>query len=275
MLRIFFISLFAITFTCTLRAQEGWELGGHIGAAHYFGDLNTNFSLTDIGAHASAMARYNFSDRWSSRLKVGYARVAANDNDSPNVYERARNLHFRSNIVEASLDLEFNFLKYIHGSKDNYFTPYIFGGLAFSNFKPEAKLDETWVSLRDYGTEGQFLGDEYYNTSFALDYGIGFKYDLSYEWSLNIEANVHQLFTDYLDDVSGRYPDMEDLKDIRGEDAVRLSDRSIIIEGVNTQLLGEEGRLRGNASDKDLYATLSIGLMYYFGDLKCPTYGSK
>lgn len=257
------------------QAQEGFELGGFVGAGHYFGDLNTDFSLNDPGVTAGAMARYNFSNRWSVRLSGAYSRVSASDADSRNIYERARNLDFRSRIFDGALGMEFNFLQYDHGSRDRNWTPYIFGGLLVSNFQPQAKLDGSYVNLRDYGTEGQFSGDEYYTTSLGIDYGIGLKLDLSYQWSLNFEINARQLFSDYLDDVSGTYPDREDLLDLRGADALLLSDPSILIEGVNDRKLGLTGRQRGNPSDNDQYATFKVGLFYYFGDLKCPEWGGK
>ncbi len=265
----------AFTSLTAARAQEGFELGGFVGAGHYFGDLNTDFSLNDPGITAGIMGRYNFSNRWSVRLGGAYSRVSASDADSRNIYERARNLDFRSRVFDGALGLEFNFLQYDHGSRDRFYTPYIFGGLLVSNFQPQAKLNDSYVNLRDFGTEGQFPGDEYYTTSLGIDYGIGLKLDLSFEWSLNFEINARQLFSDYLDDVSTTYPDREDLVDLRGEDAAFLSDPSILIEGVNDRKLGETGRQRGDPSSNDQYATIKIGLFYYFGDLKCPEWGGK
>ena len=252
------------------RAQEGFELGASVGAGHYFGDLNTDFTLSDPGPAASLLARYNFSNRWAVRLGGGYTRVSASDADSRNVFERARNLDFRSNIFDGALGLEFNFLQYDHGSRDRFYTPYIFGGLLVSNFQPQAELRGEFVNLRDFGTEGQITGEEYYTTALGIDYGLGLKLDLSFEWSLNFELHARQLFTDYLDDVSGTYPDFEDLEDLRGPDAVLLSDPSILIDGVNTEKLGQLGRQRGNPADNDQYAVLKVGLFYYFGDLRCP-----
>ena len=252
------------------HAQKGLELGASAGAGHYFGDLNADFRFNDPGPAASVLARYNFSNRWSVRLGGGYTRVAASDADSRNVFERARNLSFRSNVWDGALGLEFNFLQYDHGSRDRFYTPYVFAGLLVSNFQPQAKLGDVYVDLRDYGTEGQGVGDEYYTTALGIDYGIGLKLDLSYEWSLNFELNARQLFTDYLDDVSGTYPDFEDLDDLRGPASVLLSDPSILIDGVNDRKLGETGRQRGNPSDNDQYAGIKVGLFYYFGDLRCP-----
>lgn len=267
--------VFAICFGAAgfaAKAQKGFELGAHLGAAHYFGDLNTDFSLNDPGLYFGGIARYNFSNRWSTRLMAAYGRVAGSDADSPNDFERARNLHFRSNVLDAALGFEFNFLTYEHGSRDHFYTPYIFGSGLVSSFRPQAELDGTWVDLRDYGTEGQFTGEEYFTTTLGINYGLGLKLDLNYEWSLNFELSVRHLFSDYLDDVSTTYPDMEDLEDLRGPDAVRLSDPSLIIPGVNELPLGELGRTRGNSADRDKYASISVGLVYYFGDLRCPEY---
>ena len=257
----------------TAHAQKGLELGASVGVGHYFGDLNTDFSLNDPGLAASAMARYNFSNRWALRVGGAFTRVSASDADSRNIFERARNLDFRSNVFDGALGMEFNFLQYEHGSRDRFYTPYLFAGLLVSHFQPQAELDGTFVNLRDFGTEGQFTGEEYFTTSLGIDYGIGLKLDLSYEWSLNFEANARYLFSDYLDDVSGTYPDLDELRRLRGPDAVALSDPSILIDGVSDVRLGETGRQRGNPSDNDQYAAIKVGLFYYFGDLRCPEWG--
>ncbi len=267
--------IFLFLSSLSARAQYGWELGGQLGMGQYFGDLNTDYSLRSPGPAAAVLARYNLSNRWAVRLAGGYTRVRAADANSANVYERARNLSFRSDVIDGALGAEFNFLTYNHGSRDRFYTPYVFGGLLVSRFNPQAELDGTWVDLRDYGTEGQFAGEEYYNTSLGLNYGLGFKVDLSFEWSLNFEFSARQLFSDYLDDVSTVYPGAELLdQNGRGADAILLSDPSLIIPGITEEKIGEPGRTRGNPNDNDAYATVGVSLMYYFGDLRCPTIGS-
>lgn len=272
---LLFYFLLLVSTSTTLLAQRGWELGAGTGVGHYFGDLNTNFAIDEPGLNVAVLARYNFSNRWAARLGGSYMKVAGSDANSTNAYERARNLSFESKVVDGALGMEFNFLPYDHGSRDNFWTPYVFAGFMVSSFQPQAELDGVVYNLRDFGTEGQLPGEEYYTTALGLSYGLGFKLDLTYEWSLNFELNARQLFSDYLDDVSTVYPDTEDLSDLRGETAVLLSDPSIIIDGINDRKLGEEGRLRGNASDQDQYAGLTVSLMYYFGDLRCPDYGSR
>ncbi len=254
-----------------LNAQRGWEVGGWVGTAFYFGDLNTNFNLTKPGPAGGAIFRYNFNKRVCVKFSGNYAVVRADDAISSNPYERARNLSFKSNVLDMSSQLEFNFLPYTHGSADEFFTPYLFMGFTVFSFNPKAEYEGEWVELRPLGTEGQFQGEEYFTVQAGINYGIGLKIDLNEVWSLNFELAPRYLFTDYLDDVSTVYPDKNDLLKARGERAVALSDRSISIPGVDGPV-GEPGRQRGDRSNNDSYVFLGIGLIHYFGNLRCPEY---
>ncbi len=266
------LSLMLSIFTLPAFAQDTWEAGGMLGIAYYFGDLNTTFRLDDPSFAAGVAARYNFNNRLAFKFSGNYTTLSASDADSKNTFEQARNLSFRSAIFDGAAQLEFNFLPYVHGSKEKFYTPYIFGGFNIFSYNPQAELNNEWIDLRSLGTEGQFFGEEYSTVSGGLVYGVGFKIDLSYEWSINFEISGRQLFTDYVDDVSTTYPDMEDLEKLRGELAVTLSDRSI--PGLTETPIGQPGRQRGNSRDNDNFTFISFSLMYYFGDLKCPTYGN-
>ncbi|HHB78001.1 MAG TPA: hypothetical protein ENK85_02055 [Saprospiraceae bacterium] len=253
-------------FSLSAKAQHGWEVGAGAGVAYYFGDLNTNFRLDKPGLSGTVFARYDFNPRINTKIGIGYGHLQAYDEDSENIFERNRNLSFRSNIYEITGQFEFNFFKYVHGSRDNFYTPYLFGGLTVFNFNPQAELDGTVYNLREYGTEGQFSGEEYYTTTMAAAYGIGFKVDLSFEWSLNLEISARKLFMDYLDDVSTVYADAGDLEALRGPIAPLLADRSL--SDVN---IGSPGRQRGDSNGNDTYVLTNISLVYYFGSVQCPT----
>jgi hypothetical protein len=251
------------------QTHRGWELGGWGGVSYYFGDLNTSLNLSQPGPGLGVSGRFNFNPRLSLSLSANYGRVEADDAKSSNEFERARNLNFKSNIFEGSLQMEFNFLKYIHGSKDYPFTPYLLGGFSVFQFNPTTRIDGVRYALRDLGTEGQFFGEEYFLIQPAMTYGFGFKMDLNSEWSVNIELSARRLFTDYLDDVSGTYPDKDELLSLRGPVAVQASDRSRP-EDREVFNIGQEGRQRGNDKDNDSFNFLKVGVMYYFGYLPCP-----
>ncbi len=252
----------------SVQAQMGWEAGGWLGTSNYFGDLNTSFRFNRLGLAGGLVGRYNFNTRICLKFSANYGSVSAYDSDSDNSFEQTRNLHFKSNIFDGTAQFEFNFLEYVHGSKDKFFTPYLFAGLSVFHFNPKAELDDEWIALQPLGTEGQFRGEEYSTVQGALAYGVGLKLDLSYEWSLNFEISSRRLFTDYLDDVSTVYPDMDDLESLRGEQAVLLSDRSVI--GPNEIPIGQPGRQRGNSNVNDIYIFAGVSLVYYFGDIRCP-----
>ena len=246
----------------------GMEVGAHIGASHYLGDLNNDYSLKKPGFTGGLMARYSFNRRIALKTSFNYARLSGDDALSDNEYQLRRNLSFASNVINGGLQLEFNFLPFVHGDKDLFFTPYLFGGASMTYYNPKAELNGEKYVLRDLGTEGQPVGDEYSLTSGGWLYGGGVKFSLNYHWSINMELGIHQLFTDYLDDVSTVYPEPFDLRLDRGDIAVLLSDRSIPTE--TQPQIGQPGRQRGNNAVDDAYAVFTVGVTYFLGDLKCP-----
>jgi opacity protein-like surface antigen len=259
------ILLFSLTMT---TAQRGWEVGGWVGVSNYFGDLNTTFSIKRPGLAGGGVFRFNFNERLCLKMGANYGFLSADDKDSRNTFESRRNLHFRTNIFEGIGQFEFNFLPYNYFDRTQWFSPYLFGGLGVFNFSPQAKYKDTWYDLRRLGTEGQFPGEEYYTTQMAFVYGGGFKIALSEVWSLNIEISARKLFTDYLDDVSKSYPNINELRKQHGEVAVALSDPSSTLE--NQVKVGQFGRQRGDSQSNDMYTMFGVSLLYYFGDLRCP-----
>ena len=260
-----FIGL-VLTSQFSFGQMRGFEIGGWVGASNYFGDLNTGWRINRAQLAGGVGARYNFNDRLAFKLGGNVGQISASDADSKNNFEQRRNLSFKSFIFDGTAQFEFNFMPYIHGHRDYFFSPYLFAGISMFNFNPRAELDGKWYNLREYGTEGQFRGEEYGTMQGALAYGFGFKTDLSYRWSLNVELSGRKLFTDYLDDVSGVYADVRDIRAQRGEIGAELSDRSI------EPKIGQPGRQRGNGKSNDMYALLNVGIFYYFGYIRCPEF---
>ena len=250
-------------------AQKGWEVGPWIGVSNYFGDLNTNYRLTDLGPAAGIGVRYNFGHRVCVKSSLNYGHVYASDKDSPNNFEKARNLDFRSNIFDFTTVGEFNFLPYTHGSRNEWFTPYMLVGFSVFYYAPYTFLDDQKYFLRPLGTEGQRSSDEYNFISAGITYGGGFKWDINYDYSINIEISCHSLFTDYLDDVSTVYPQIAKLKSERGPIAAELSDRS------GEPKIGQSGRQRGDSTRNDQYNFFGVSVLKYFGSVQCPKISKK
>lgn len=269
-LRNLLLCILMLGFFLRIEAQRGIEIGGHIGTSMYFGDLNNGFSFKLPGATAGADIRYNFDERLCLKTSLNYVFIRGNDKFSANLFEKARNLHFINHLGEFNAQLEMNFLTYKHGSKDQWYTPYLFLGGGVMMHGPRAKYDGHWYSLRNLGTEGQRKGNEYSIVAGSWLFGLGFKMDVSTSWSLNIDLSCRQAFTDYLDDVSTNYVEIDQIEADRGPIAAALSDPSILIPGYNDSKIGVAGRQRGDKDRKDAFSTLTVGLLYYFGQVRCP-----
>jgi len=264
---IILLFVLGLLITTTATAQKGWEAGAWLGASHYFGDLNTDNEINDLGPAGGVFGRYNFNNRLALRLGASAGQIGGSDENSENNFEIQRNLNFTSNILDVASQFEFNFLPYDHGSKKNFFSPYLFAGINVFYYNPQTEFEGQVYDLRPLGTEGQFIAEEYTTLDGGIVYGGGIKFSLNYTWSIEVELSSRKLFTDYLDDVSKTYPEYDDLEDLRGSIAVSLSDRSG--ELIETPI-GQTGRQRGNSKNDDFYAMLGFSIVYYFGTIDCP-----
>ena len=260
--QISIIIVFILLLSIRGNTQKGIEVGGWVGTSNYFGDLQTSLSFARPNLAGGVLFRYNFDERISAKSSFNYARISADDNNSINSFEFSRQLSFYSDIFELSTQLEFYFFPYVHGSDDENYTPYLFGGITALSFTPKREFDGRVFDLRLNGTEGQAIGEEYGKFTLAGLVGVGFKWDINYDWSFNIEAGLRVAASDFLDDVSTSFPDFNVLRQNRGQTAVLLSDPT------NNPL--NQGRQRGNNRNNDSYVLVGLSLVRYFGRLECP-----
>ncbi len=274
-LRVIFIFCSLFLLSNSSFSQKGFEIGGWLGSSVYFGDLNTSFSLSDPGIAGGVLGRYNFDERISLKGSLNYATISAEDSDSPNSFERERNLDFKSQLIDATAHVEFNFFPYIHGHKELNFTPYLVAGVSLTRFNPQTEFfdvdlqENITVNLQQLGTEGQLPGEEYSRFTPGFSIGGGFKFDLSRDWSINIEVATRRVTSDFLDDVSGVYGDPDAIDGNRG---ILLGSGTLPSDIADRSELriGEEGKQRGNARDNDSYTLVGISIVRYFGSLQCP-----
>lgn len=244
--------------------QKGHELGGWVGGSIYYGDLNPSVNLQSPGPALGIIYKKNYNSRLSLRGGLSYANISGDDARSSNNFQRNRNLSFTSSIWDLSGAVEFNFFELIHAEIEHHFTPFVILGASVFRYNPKAELDGVTYSLSQQGTEGQDIGGEYFLISGGFVLGGGFKWAIGNDYYVAIEASTRLTFTDYLDDVSTVYPDLDRLAAVRGPEAVGLSNRALL-DGI-----GEEGRQRGNSKDNDRFAFIGISLMKYFGRIDCP-----
>ena len=255
--------------------QEG-EFGIGIGAAHYFGDLNTRAKLNRPKMAATVFFRKNFSNYISARLGVSFARIGYSDvYNSDNEYMHRRNLSFNSNVWELAVQGDFNFFRFMPGEPGFNFTPYITLGVGAFSYDPFAYLGKEKIFLRPLGTEGQGTTQypdrkQYSTMGFSIPFGAGIKYSINERFNIAFEVLHRYTNTDYLDDVSKTYVNPAIFPanaDNSPSQSYLLSDRSYEVG----EPIGIPGRQRGNSKQKDQFVTAMIHLTFNLQSYKCPT----
>lgn len=297
---ICFFSLFLL-FIPKAEAQRH-EFGVVIGGDYYLGDLVASQFAGQIGPNIGLLYRYDFNHRIAARMAAHYGMIYGDSKDNKESL-RYKNLSFQSPILDFDMGIEINFLEFSPGSENHNFTPFVFGGLSVFKFNPKAEYQGTLYELQPLGTEGQgttaYPGMTPYKLmSWSIPFGFGMKWAISRRVNVSIDYVMHKTFTDYLDDVSTRYPDVELLSAEKSPVAAMLSvrmyegwaaDQGLDISlGTNGQPNNEPDykayleklktaneRQRGNSEDMDWYAI--FGLTFTFkivGPKKgsCPAY---
>lgn len=261
----------------------------HYGNSNYYNKIGDN--LRGMG---SFFVRYTYVPGISFRAGVGYGALYATDewnkdkglkaktikDDS---YQRyIRNLDAHTNVWEASLLFEmspFRLSNWEFGKMaKSRFQPYLLLGAAGFHFNPKGTMKDLTtgntkiVELQPLHTEGQNFSSpdvvfpkNYSLWSYAAVGGIGVKFDVGKGLGLGLEYQLRYTFTDYLDDVSGKYIDPQYM-DIgymnqpgKAKQAQNMADRSSeIIPGYKHQ----PGEFRGNPDNNDMYSSVSV--MFYW-----------
>lgn len=252
----------------------GTEYGFMAGGSQYFGDLNDNYGFQTVNPAVGAFTRIHMNPYISVRLGANLTRLSYDDKLSSAKFNKARNLNFTTNILEAGIFAEFNFFSFITGETNNRWTPYLVGGAGVFYYDPFTKLDGRTYYLRRFGTEGQFAGygdRGYSQLGFMFPVGAGFKYWIGPGVNLCFEISNRLTTTDYIDDVSATYVGAENFEGTPGFEnvALRLQDRSREIGG---EALGRTGKQRGNSATKDQYLMFTFGISFQMKTYKCPTY---
>ena len=264
-LRVFILILF---FPFYFNAQY-FEAGISLGTSNYQGDLTPTNLWTSVGdAHLakSAFVRYNPHRFLALRLEFSHGVISASDAKAKELnYRKERNLSFRSNIFELALLGEINILGFQPEGRRKMFSPYLFGGVAIFRFNPQANFEGKWYDLQPLGTEGQGLpgySQKYSLQQFSIPVGLGLKIALSEKYTIAIETGTRKTSTDYLDDVSSIYPDLDILSNQNGAIAANLSWRN---QELNSEAIPpKEGDRRGDPEDRDWYIFSKITFSFNF-----------
>lgn len=247
----------------TLSHAQSSEIGITAGVSTYKGDLKTTmFTLNDQHFAYGVLFRHSMTNHWSFKAGLNFGKISAADSVSESPYQKYRNLSFRSKFQEINLQFEFNFFTFQTANPVSKWSPYLSIGLTTFHFNPQANLNGEWLDLQPLGTEGQGTTEfpdrkKYKRVQVALSFGGGAKWRLSRRFGLVVDCGVRRTYTDYLDDVSTTYPDLNILASQNGINAAQLSDRTPDA-GTNDN----ENRDRGNLNNKDWYVFTGVQLTY-------------
>lgn len=240
------------------------------GAMNYQGDLNPNsFTFKNSNIATGLIIRKPLNRWFTLRGGINMGKIEAADYNNRD-YLKIRNLSFTTDIKEAYIALEATVLDI----STTRFTPYIYAGIAVFHFNPwtyDKNGKKTF--LKPLSTEGQGLPQysdrpAYNLTQLSLPFGMGVKYAVNDNLNIGIEFSQRKSFTDYIDDVSSSYVDVNVLRQAKGDKAVELAFRENEIPGGRLQYPAH-GDQRGTPSEMDWY--------YFFGltiELKLSSFGN-
>ena len=221
------ISLLLLTL-CSLCLSSGalsaqLELGVKGGIAVYSGDLSpSTFGIfqDDIEFAGGVYLRYRPIPRVGVRVNGNFGRLSAERTYAvPNEFNERTEIsrQFRSPLTEFNIVGELD-LFYIGDPEDNFFAPYVYGGVGVLSYNPQApNQDGNLVDLQPLRTEGQGLDpSRYAATPYELTRvvgiaGAGVRTRFGGRFVVGLEFGTRFTGTDYIDDVGStqvRYGDL-------------------------------------------------------------------
>jgi len=254
-----------------------WEVGGTLGLMEGITDVGTRTGSSlsphtydrkmlnkSAGLHVGVL----YKGLVEGRIQLIKGGISGDDKHSNNPWIRNRNLSFKSSIVEVSAMGAIYPFALLNLGTPFGMLPYFTAGVAYFSFNPKTLYNGKWVALRPLSTEGQTFAETRYKQQynlhqFGLPFGVGIKYELSPKWNFRCEALYRHTFTDYLDDVSGTYPDptvfQKNFDPATAAVAKALSNRSL------THSVPVTGTSRGNGNANDAYMSFSVKIGFVFG----------
>jgi len=291
--------LLAFALEQNASAQFKYDYGFRFGAANYLGDIGgknlprrdlvVDMHLPSTRWAVGGFIRKRKNKKLSFTSTFDYIRIQGTDQLTTYFPRRARNLTFKNDMFELAARAEYTLYYDSDLSNQGYFNPdmkiYVFGGVAglftipkglmnyyaaqnYSRASGE-DLEGKWISLRKYRTEGQ--ENVYSAAAIAVPMGIGMYFTYMKKWRIGWEYSWRMTFTDYLDDLSGTFPDPKVINAANPEEFQLVSsylyhsfDEGYVessetnptnIPGTN---FSTKGSPRGNPLNNDNYMTFQL-----------------
>ncbi|MDB5247418.1 MAG: hypothetical protein JWQ40_1812 [Segetibacter sp.] len=185
--------------------------GGDTEKRHYINEIRrSNFKVSN-----SIYAGLMYQNFLGARLEATWGNVQSADNQVKGISGNqisiaARNLNFRSSILEIALVTELHPLMLLNYKEaPPLLSPYLTAGVGWFSFNPQTLYKGRWIDLKPLHTEGQGFPEyptmhEYSLSAVNIPAGFGVRYEVSSLFNLRLEYVHRFLFTDYLDDASSK-----------------------------------------------------------------------
>lgn len=157
-------------------SQTKAELGFFGGVSYYLGDINPQKQFYSNSVALGGIYRYNFNSRYALRAGMLFSGLKGEDKDFNNSYQKARGASFKTDLVDLSLQVEFNFQPFWSPkkAKSQTLVPYVTGGIGY-------------------------IAPSSTSSSFTIPMGVGVKTNLTGRWTAALEWSFRKTFTDDLD----------------------------------------------------------------------------
>lgn len=266
----FKILLLSLLLATVAVAQYRWDYGFGLGASNYLGDIGGknkprrdfvyDMKLAKTRWDVCGFARYKLDHRLSVKAELSWVRIAGDDALTTYIPRRTRNLSFTNNIFDLTLTPELKIYENNDlGSSYRFrlgFKFYVFGGIGVFHHNPKAVYKGETYALQPLRTEGV----KYKLWGVNIPVGTGFYFTMRKKHRIGFEYNWRITFTDYLDDVSGKYA-----SGLKGT-ALALSNRTgeLPAGSAKPDVLAyfRPGNKRGDASHKDTYMSVMVNYSY-------------
>lgn len=234
-------------------AQAGLGFASYRGELQHTGKVQSEVSNLSIGLEARLWSKV------SVRAELGRYSIRGRDTHAPDsTYEKQRNLSFESNNWELSLQGIFFMRKYHEVYHKRWqLDPYLMAGVGTTLLSPTTTIFDQKVYLYDLKTEGT----DYSRFTLIVPVGAGLKFRVNPFLNFITEITYRFTFSDYLDDVSTRYP--LTYPDLLTELASNRKDEVPVINEDAYDNLLVPGGPRGDSADKDAYFFLNFKMEFY------------
>jgi hypothetical protein len=279
------ILCFALLTPLLSFGQAHHEIGLSVGVANYYGDLQDRvFDSYTNRPMGGISYKFFMNPHLGLRFGASYFNITAADSLSSAKVKQERNLRFASNVFEFHGGFELNLFPV---EKDRMkFSPYIFAGIGIFHFNPYTDgMQGEKVFLRPLSTEGQNIPvypdrKEYGVVNVSFPFGGGVKFFIGKAVMMAGEVGFRWTNTDYLDDVSKSYVNLDTLGAYRGQNSVDLAFRGDETQNWDGNYPNYKYQ-RGDSKSNDWYMFGNITVGVYlaaFGNLNdywqahCPAF---